>query len=470
MRKLMDLRRFCISLLIGLVGNGSGPIVFAQAGFSGSAESGSFAGYPADSPSLPVTSWAEPLELEQAVHQSVQWHPAITEAIGQLYQRQQDITISRAGYYPRLQGGVRTGYDNTWDERRSSQALVLSVSQMLYDFGKISNRVRAAEASVAFGQANFLYTVDQIARDTAYAVIEIQRYQMLSRMAEEQVEGVLRIQQLAEQRSIQGASARSDAVQAHSRLEGARVTSLQYHARLQRWRAHLASLLGDTGRHSVTDSFPAELMQSCDRAESDPQRVPEFLMALARQAEATAQRAVARAENRPTISLEPALTHYLDDSYRSGPNQERTQWGVFLNVNVPAFQGGSHRARERAADFALRSAEAGLSAARLAVQQGLVEAFTQTASLERSLDFLARRDTSISETRDLYRQQYLALGTRTLLDLLNAEQEIHQSRFERQNTISDLRRMQIDCLYHTGELRDAFALTHLSVQGVEIIP
>ena len=118
----------------------------------------------------------------------------------------------------------------------------------------------------------------------------------------------------------------------------------------------------------------------------------------------------------------------------------------------------------------MRSAEAALDAARLAIRQGLFEAFTQTASLERSLDSLARRDISISETRDLYRQQYLELGTRTLLDLLNAEQEIHQSRFERQNTISDLRRLQVDCLYNTGMLRDAFALTHEPIQGVEIAP
>lgn len=470
MIRLLNLNRFYTLLLSGCIFSS---ICFTAHGQTGAVSTSITQNSPlqtADAYAASVPAQNASLEIIQAVNQSVQWHPSIAEAVGLLYQRQQEISIARAGYYPRIQGGLRAGYDNTYDESKSTQALVLSVSQMLYDFGKVSNTVKAAEAGVALGEANLLYTIDQIARDAAYAVIEIQRYQNLTRVAEEQMEGVTRIQELAEQRNRQGASTRSDAVQAHSRLEGARVTSLQYTARLQRWQAHLASLIGESGSRSVTDSFPAELLQSCDQAESDPRRVPEFLIAMARQAEATARRDVARAENRPTISIDPSVTHYLDNNYQVGPNQDRTQWGVFLNVSVPVYQGGSNRARVRSADFALRSAEAALDAARLAVRQGLFEAFTQTASLERSLDSLSRRDISISETRDLYRQQYLELGTRTLLDLLNAEQEIHQSRFDRQNTISDLRRLQIDCLYNTGELRDAFALTQQAVQGVEITP
>lgn len=410
------------------------------------------------------------LDLIQAIHSAVQWHPAIGEAVAGLYQREEQIAIARAGYYPRIQGGFRSGYDNTYDESKSSQALVLSVSQMLYDFGKVSNNVKAARAGVALGQANLLYSIDQIVRDTAYAVIEIQRYQNLLDIAEDQIQGVTRILNLAEQRSRSGASTRSDAMQAQSRLEGARVTVLQNAARVQRWQTHLASLIGESGARATTDNFPEQLLSSCNQPESDPLNVPEFLIARARQTEALALRDVARSDNRPTISIDPSVTHYLDNNYQRGPNQDRTQWGVFLNVNMPFYQGGSNRARVRSADFALRSAEAALESAKLNVRQGLFEAFTQTASLERSLESLARRDITISETRDLYRQQYLDLGTRSLLDLLNAEQEIHQSRFDRQNTVSDLRRLQIDCLYNTGELRDAFALTQAPVQGVEITP
>jgi adhesin transport system outer membrane protein len=54
--------------------------------------------------------------------------------------------------------------------------------------------------------------------------------------------------------------------------------------------------------------------------------------------------------------------------------------------------------------------------------------------------------------------------------LLNAEQEIHQSRFDLANTVADMRRLQIDCLYNSGGLRRAFRLDDSTVQGVRILP
>ncbi|ERS10910.1 hypothetical protein Q668_19990 [Alcanivorax sp. PN-3] len=56
------------------------------------------------------------------------------------------------------------------------------------------------------------------------------------------------------------------------------------------------------------------------------------------------------------------------------------------------------------------------------------------------------------------------------MDILNTEQEIHQSRFEQQNTRFDLRRLQIDCLYNVAEIRAAFGLSSAAVQGVPIQP
>ncbi len=70
----------------------------------------------------------------------------------------------------------------------------------------------------------------------------------------------------------------------------------------------------------------------------------------------------------------------------------------------------------------------------------------------------------------LYGRQYLELGTRPLLDLLNAEQEIHQSRFDLVNTQADLQRLQIDCFYNSGAIRRVFGIDHSAIQNVEILP
>ncbi|MDE1198678.1 MAG: TolC family protein [Pseudomonas sp.] len=169
--------------------------------------------------------------------------------------------------------------------------------------------------------------------------------------------------------------------------------------------------------------------------------------------------------------MEPSFNQYLDNNYDSqNPAIDRTQVGIFLNLEVPIYQGGAISARSRAASYALTAADSAEDAARLQARQGLSESQAQTSGLTRRLNSLEFRETTITEARELYGKQYLELGTRPLLDLLNAEQEIHQSRFDLANTQADLHRLQIDCLYNSGALRRAFGIDHSTIQHVEILP
>ncbi|MFP3498332.1 TolC family protein, partial [Pseudomonas sp. SIMBA_059] len=126
---------------------------------------------------------------------------------------------------------------------------------------------------------------------------------------------------------------------------------------------------------------------------------------------------------------------------RDNSRMDRTQAGIYLNVEVPIYQGGAISARSRAAGHALTAADSAEDAARLQARRGLAEAMAQTSGLGRRLTSLEARQVSIQEARMLYGRQYLDLGTRPLLDLLNAEQEIYQSRFELAGTRSDLLRL-----------------------------
>ena len=426
----------------------------------------------ASQPAAPRNEIPDNLDLTQAVQMAVGWHPAIAESISLLYQQNDFVTVARAGYYPQIKAGLNSGYDSGLTGNGQSQAFTLSLSQMLYDFGKVDSRVYSAVARVNGKQASVLLAIDQVARDTAFAVIELQRYQALLEISKAQVKGLTAIADLAQKRSDMGASTRSDLIQARSRVEAAVATQLQFTALYNRWRSTLASLLGAQTPVSVTATMPATLSQSCEGINPDEVLTPSLLIAQAQQVDAMAQIALARAEGLPTLSLDPSATQYLDSNDDDGTSggRDRTRYGVFLNVEVPLYQGGAINARKAAAGQALRSAESANDAARLAVRQGLLEARDQTSSLVQRLSTLSFRERSISETRDLYRQQYLELGTRPLLDLLNAEQEIHQAAMDRANTAADLHRLEIDCLYNSSGLRTAFNLDSSTIQGVEIRP
>lgn len=411
------------------------------------------------------------LSLDEAVRQAVGWHPDIAQAVSTLYQQGEGINVAEAGYYPQITGGIRGGMDTGYGSDRNSQAMSISLKQMLYDFGKVDNAVEAARARVARSQAQILLSIDQIARDTAYAWVEVQRYRHLSEIARKQIQGVGDIVELARQRSDMGASTRSDLVQAQSRAEGAMASLEDYKAQYARWQATLSNLMGRTTTAEVADEFPQESMTACSRSQPATDILPAVLVAQAQRTQAEAELAGARADAYPTLSLEPTVNHYLDSGYNdNNPAIDRTQAGIYLNFEVPIYQGGATSARSRAAGHALSAADAAQDAALLQASQGLAEARAQTSSLALRLNALQRRQGSISEARELYGRQYLDLGTRPLLDLLNAEQEIHQSRFELAGTQADLRRLQIDCLYNSGGLRRAFDLEARTVQGVRILP
>lgn len=418
--------------------------------------------------SEPLQPAVTTLELDAAVQRTVQWHPAIAEAIGLLHQQYEQVTVAKAGYYPQISAGLRSGYDNAFLDNRYTQALVLSVSQMLYDFGKVSGEVRVARAGVTQHQAGLLLTIDQVIREVTQAVIEIQRYQQLTAIAEQQLQGLMQVASLARERHTKGASSLSDVVQSESRIEGARALHLQYRAQRERWRGTLAMLMGEMQIPEMSERFPDQ-HGLCNPA-ADIQQTPAMLVAQAQRQIALARIDQSHAQLRPTISLDPSATHYLDDNPYASAGRDRTQYAIAVNVNMPFDQGGSVKARQRAASQALQSAEAAVMQTTLTARQQLLEGQNQQLSLQQNLDVLIRRQQLSMETRDLYQQQYLSLGTRPLLDLLNAEQEIHQSRLDRQNTISDLRQLQASCLFHTGQLRRIFSLEQSRIQGVELQP
>ncbi|MGV2837169.1 TolC family protein, partial [Pseudomonas shirazensis] len=207
--------------------------------------------------------------------------------------------------------------------------------------------------------ANILLVLDDLARDTAYAWIETRRYEQLTLIAREQIRGVGDIVELARQRSDMGASARSDTVQAESRVESARATFAEYQAQHQRWRSTLAALLGRISPPALAEEPPRQLEGACSRTQGGDQRLPAVLMALALRAQSQAELAQAKAEAYPTLSLQPQVNHYLDNEYdRDNSRLDRTQAGIYLNLEVPIYQGGAVSARSRAAGYALTSADA----------------------------------------------------------------------------------------------------------------
>lgn len=407
---------------------------------------------------------AASVTLEAAAREAVAWHPLLSESAGALHAREQDVAVARAGYSPQISAGLATGYDSrlTADWRPRPQ---VTASQMLYDFGKVSAAVDGARAGTRIGEAQLRLAVDGLVRDTGYAIIEVQRGEALHGIALDQLERIRAISDLVDSRVAKGAATRSDGLQAQARVEAAIATLSQIEATRRRWSSNLAYLLGRPAPPAKVDAdAPAWLMAACRQPPPDWNMVPAVMVAAARKDEAAADLKRRRAEQMPTISVGGTGTLDVSDPL----SDRRSAYSLGLNVTSNVFGGGISKARVRGASFALEAAQASIDRARNETAQNLSEAQQQIASLEALLRTLASRQGNMDQTGKLYRMQYLDMGTRTLVDLLNAEQEYQQVRFEAANTAHDLRRLQLDCLYNSGRTRDAFHLTGTVVRGVTL--
>lgn len=408
------------------------------------------------------------LNMKSAVKRAVAWHPIVTGARERTNQQGEEINFAKAGYFPQIRTGINTSYRDSVG--RSEEAFTVSGSQLVYDFGKVASNVEAAQYGVEKNQADTLRIVDQLARETAFAVLEVLRYQELVKIAGEQVEGVTDLLELSKKRSAMGASTRSDEVQAQSRLEAALASELQMVAELQMWQRTLQNLVGSTVSPQVVPGHPAELGQACFADISSLNNVPEIMVAEAQRSEAMANIKASKADFFPSVTAEVGAEHYFNErerDFNNGNRRDRNDYTAGLNFNLNLYQGGATTSRKRGAEYALRAADAAKDEALLNVARGLQKAKTLAATYEHRLSLLQSRINSIIETQEIYRKQYISLGTRTLLDLLNTEQEIHQARMERHNTQQDLTRLQIDCLYNTAHLRSTFALNSYEPIGNE---
>ncbi|WP_324740279.1 TolC family protein [Tsuneonella sp. CC-YZS046] len=392
------------------------------------------------------------LTLETAVDEAVAWHPSIEEASGNVDASTENIAASRAGYLPQISVGLGSGYDNTvrsnWRPRAS-----VSASQMLYDFGKVSSSVAIAEADTRDSEAQLLQAVDSLVRDTSYAFVEIQRTNDLLQVAGEQLASIREISELVGHRFERGAATRSDALQARARVQAAQATIEEIEAERERWISNLAYLLGRESIGNVSADMPDWFLTACDQDAVDWGAVPAIMQVRAQRDHALGELDRSRADGLPTVSFGADAGTEIAD-----PVSGRKEYSFGLNISSALYSGGASKARVRSATAALGAADAAEAKVRNEIRRQFAEARGRIDGFTRVMATLDLRESSMRETGKLYRLQYLEMGTRTLVDLLNAEQELHQVRFEFVNTKHDLRRLQADCLFFSGATRSAYGL------------
>ena len=307
-----------------------------------------------------------------------------------------------------------------------SNQLSVTLAQRIVDFGRTSGAVRVAEARVLAGRANLANIEQNVLLETAEAYLGVVWAQSALELNRGNVQVLTRQLDAAEAGYARQMRTLTDVAQARARLADAVAALRQAEEALDTARGRYLAVVGELPEMLTFPERVPVLPEARDaalRAAEDAN--PNVQGALYAVEAARAAVDASEAEILPTVAFEAS------DSYSSNPSMgiadQRVQTlGVVMRM--PLYQSGAEYARIQARKQELGQRRQLLDAARRAARQQAQEAWNALAAARAQVQSFDASVQANQVAQDGVSAEYLRLGNRTLLDVLNAEQELFRAR------------------------------------------
>jgi adhesin transport system outer membrane protein len=387
----------------------------------------------------------QPTGLAAAVQQAINNNPDVTARLNALRAAGNEVDVARGQYLPSVDLSASVGRDSDRITSRSpaSQSLsrtglALSASQILWNGMATSKEVSRLGHARLTRYFEFLGATEDTALEATRAYLDVERYRKLVVQAEDNyVQHKYAFDQL-QTKFKAGVGRGVDAEQANARLALAESNLTTEQANLHDVSARYLRIVGE---------LPAATTGAVDNQLSKgilPANVDTINQALAKHPSISAaienlraaQAQVQGAESRYQPTVEARLRTGVGKNFDGVQDQKRDSSAELL-LNWNLFNGGSDKARVRQyADLLNQAADQRDRACR-DVRQNVAIAHNDIRKLQDQLVALDRNVLAIEKARDAYRQQF-DIGQRSLLDLLNAENELYTAKRSYANAESDL--------------------------------
>lgn len=324
-------------------------------------------------------------------------------------------------------GGQRTSFNGAASVRGNSEIKQLRVEQPLFRGGGTWSSYQSALQRVKAGQYDLSALEQRVLLDsiTAYMnVVELSAILDLSR----QNEVVLGEQLKAATTRFQvGEVTRTDVAQAQARLSGAKSSVITAEGNLLSAIATYERTIGvrPEGTLAVPDSLP-ELPESLDLAlERARSANPQLLSALHAAKASTYDVDTNQAVLLPRVNLVGSLSRQTGTGAAGTSDFDQDRFGV--EVAIPLYQAGAEWSRVREAQAAARQRSHESIDQRLSVDEAVTQSWEQ---LESAIANITTRNDQIQAASLALEgvKQEQQFGARTVLDVLDAEQELFSAR------------------------------------------
>lgn len=375
--------------------------------------------------------------LAEAIALAYQTNPTVLAQRAILRGVDETVVQARAGYGPTasLQASVTTNNASvlqttadgqpTYETQSSNATLILT--QPIYTGGRVAGEIDAARASVLAARQTLRSTEQSLLQSVIQAYVGVRHDEEALAIARETVTLLERQQAEIDARKKVGEITRTDVAQTQERVASARSLEATAEANLYVSRAAYRQVVGQApGALALEPSLDKFLPRTIEDAEDTATRANPLLLQADYTERASAARvAAARAESRPTFSLQGSAslsgTNYGLATPFVGRGYDLSASAV---ATLPLTTAGLTSSLIRQAVETNSVDRIGIETARRQVLFLVAQAWRQLAGLRESL---AIDQTAVDAAKVAFEgsRQEGKIGLRSSLDVLIAEQDLY---------------------------------------------
>lgn len=427
--------------------------------------------------------------LEQAVAHTLDTNPDIRIAFNRFKAREEQVNQAIAGYMPTVDISGGYGWEQTnspSSRRKAGQGDVddegvielmrgevgFSIKQMLFDGFYTSSEVDRYSFEASADQWALFAAAEDMALDVAKVYVNYIRSEQVLTLAEKNLQSHKDIYEQIKQRTDSGLGSIADLSQITGRLARANANVISAKNNFYDAKAQFIRIVEKAPENLIVpvpddDMLPTDLNNSLKVAQESH---PILKSAASDISAAENERSSAQSNYYPKLSLELGgnWNDNLDgeDGYSAFASQNvgghSNDLVAMVRVKYNLFAGGKDLAREKEAAYKVGEAKEIRQRAYRQVIEGVNLAWNAYELLAPQKMYIRDHVVAAKDTQVAYSQQF-NLGQRTLLDLLDTENELFEARKDYLEAEYDEIIAEYRILNATGRLLESLRVTRPDV-------
>ncbi len=425
-----------------------------------------------DAPQVPVATYvAEPATvapsvIQQIVERVITTHPEINARYHDFVSTLEDQNIARGAWRPQVTAQAWTGRE--WRDNTASGGSTnwnrpgwsLELRQLIFDGGAASSRIRQYGFEKLSRYYDLQATANSLASETIAAYLDVQRYRAMQALAQENYDMHATTFRQLEERKQSGVGRGVDLEQAGGRLSLAQTNLMSESNNLNDVTQRYVRLVGQQ---------PPQEMPPVPEVQGGlpvPEQTRDFYEVLRINPAILSKQALVQAAQAGIKAAKAAFAPTLDARVTTGRDRQEPSAGgrnvqstsAQLMLTYPLYRGGADSARVRQTAAQSYAAQDVSNYTCRNIQQELSVTWNNIMRLRQQMPFLRDHELSTAKVRVAYLQQY-RIGQRSLLDLLDTENELFDARRALINAEYDLKKAEYYWLSLANQLMPQLGLT-----------